>query len=76
MMGAGGGARRGVVWGALAGLVVGLMIMWVGLGWTIFLAVVIGLGALVGGRLDSDEWRAQWEELGQRLERWWSERGR
>ena len=70
------GSRRGVVWGAVAGLVVGLMVMWVGLGWTIFLAVVVAAGGFIGGRLDTEEWRAQWDELGQRLERWWSERGR
>jgi uncharacterized membrane protein YhiD involved in acid resistance len=71
-----GRPRRGVYWGAAIGLVIGLMVMWVGLGWTIFLAVVAGLGAAIGSRLDTEELRSQWEEFGQRLEQWWSERGR
>jgi hypothetical protein len=72
----GGRPRRGVLWGAAAGLAVGLLVMWVGVGWTLFLAVVVSLGAWIGSRLDTEELRGQWEDFGQRFEQWWSERGR
>jgi uncharacterized membrane protein len=71
-----GRSRRGLYWGAAIGLLIGLMVMWVGLGWTIFLVVVVLLGAFIGSRIDPEEIREQWDEFGQRLEHWWSERGR
>jgi uncharacterized membrane protein len=44
--------NRGKILGSLAGLAFGLLVMSVGLLWTLFLALCIAVGYFVGRRLD------------------------
>jgi hypothetical protein len=69
-------SRQGWLVGAGLGLLFGLLVMWVGLGWTIFLTLLVIVGGLVGSRIDPEAFRAQWDEVAQRFEQWWSGRGR
>lgn len=47
--------HRGKVVGSVAGLGVGLAIMWLGILWTLFLAFTVGVGYLIGRHWDGDQ---------------------
>lgn len=59
--------HRGKMVGTAAGLFVAILIMLVGLFWTLFLLLLAGTGFLVGSWFDDDE------NLGEVLDRIWSQ---
>lgn len=81
--------RRGLLTGAGCGLAVGLVIMWVGIWWALFLLLCAAVGAVIGHRSDvisqgsgdfsrrtGGPLSAIIEDLTEQLDHWWSERGR
>lgn len=47
--------HRGRILGALIGLLFGLMVLWVGLLWTLFIGLCVLAGYFVGRRLDENK---------------------
>ncbi len=45
-------SHRGKLVGMLLGLFVALLIMWVGVFWTLFILACVGLGYVIGKRMD------------------------
>lgn len=83
--------RRGLIAGAGCGLAIGLVIMWVGIGWALFLLLCAAVGGVLGHRSDvmsrdngefsgrtsvGGPFGAVIEDLTEQLDHWWSERGR
>lgn len=57
--------HAGKISGAALGFLLGLMVKWVGLFWTLFIAAVTGLGYTLGARLDDGTLDAAdwWERI-------------
>ena len=57
--------HAGKITGAAAGFVFGLLVMWVGLFWTLFIAAATWIGYVLGSRLDDGTFEAPewWERL-------------
>lgn len=63
--------HSGKIAGALAGFLLGLFVMWVGLGWALFIGLTAFLGYWVGARVDMGardvpEWLERWLPPGRR----------
>jgi uncharacterized membrane protein len=67
--------HRGVVVGAAAGLTFALLVMWIGLGWALFLSVLTVVGGLVGAWWERGGASGDVARMGEWLDHWWIEKG-
>ncbi|HEY8395015.1 MAG TPA: DUF2273 domain-containing protein [Thermaerobacter sp.] len=63
--------HAGKITGAAAGVVIALLVKWLGVGWTLLVVALAWLGVQIGARVDEGE--LDWADT---LERWWSRPGK